>query len=450
MGPGNAIVCLVDTRNALQERVRAACVRASLPIVEAKSILEASEKIKPEQNPVLILNSAFRTQAALCEAIQSFKFLFADSNVAAVVDSNALESELRMIRKSGATYLLDSSAYLHDSIIELLIARHSTGSVLPIKPAEVHEGLAIPFSIYHAMPLNRRFIRMVRSGSMIDQDIKRSLGRHKELYAMSSEYPQVVEYQTKARENANLDRHAVFRRMFKVVEERYIELVLEILTLSIRDDLNSGREYGRQLFEVVKEISVVAKSIDDPWIIVDFAGFNHSFVLQRRPAIALMAGMLAHATGSGIVEVAIIGALLCEIGLAKLPVTAVNRILADRFYELNSEEKQLYHQHPTASLGYCLERKIPLEPKLQDVIRCSNERVDGKGFPNRPVVDKIPPEAQLIQFCEALDQRAVVEMGKNHPVGFTEVLAQFLEEESKLFRYVTPTLFASIRNFKKA
>ncbi|HND85464.1 MAG TPA: HD domain-containing phosphohydrolase, partial [Pseudobdellovibrionaceae bacterium] len=63
-------------------------------------------------------------------------------------------------------------------------------------------------------------------------------------------------------------------------------------------------------------------------------------------------------------------------------------------------------------LNVSLSRRLPIGEGMKDIILNTHEKNDGTGFPNRFRGEKIPHEAQLIQFCELIDRGSLIKMGK--------------------------------------
>ena len=92
--------------------------------------------------------------------------------------------------------------------------------------------------------------------------------------------------------------------------------------------------------------------------------------------------------------------------------------------KMNQEERRYYHLHPQIGLNMILSKKLPLDEDIKQIIMCSHETMDQKGFPNQIFFEKIPVESQILQIVQLLDSKTVVRS--------KEVKKNFKEEKEKL------------------
>lgn len=92
-----------------------------------------------------------------------------------------------------------------------------------------------------------------------------------------------------------------------------------------------------------------------------------------------------------------IGALLHDIGLARLPVD-----LLRKQNELSAEEQLLYEQHPV--IGYHLVKDSwEIAPMSRSVILSHHERSDGSGYPRRLLKGDIHDYARIVGLADCFD-----------------------------------------------
>ncbi|MNL27082.1 hypothetical protein D3C87_1486490 [compost metagenome] len=87
-----------------------------------------------------------------------------------------------------------------------------------------------------------------------------------------------------------------------------------------------------------------------------------------------------------------------------------------------------FEKHPIYSLNQILSKRIPLDDRTKDIILMSHERLDQKGFPNRPGAVKIKEESMIARLAAELDQALTLKMGEER-IQFKEVFQNFIAKK---------------------
>ena len=93
-----------------------------------------------------------------------------------------------------------------------------------------------------------------------------------------------------------------------------------------------------------------------------------------------------------------------------------------------------------------LNRKFQIDEDIKAIIEFTHERYDKRGFPSQPRPEKIPEECNIVQFCEEIDTRSLVTMGKEKkPIGSIKAeLLTDLEKDSGRFSLLFLTSARSV------
>ena len=87
--------------------------------------------------------------------------------------------------------------------------------------------------------------------------------------------------------------------------------------------------------------------------------------------------------------------------------------------QLKDEDIAVFKNHPVTSLNRMLENKMQISDSVKNIIVCTHEQADKKGFPKHIMPDKIPPESALILFHEMVDLEFRMKLGaerESYPV----------------------------------
>jgi len=204
-----------------------------------------------------------------------------------------------------------------------------------------------------------------------------------------------------------------------------------ILLVSDQSEHASFKE-GAALYEKCEQLSgqlmMTLGSVGNAWDVINNSAIGEFGSIERAPAIAAYAGLLSLHGKIGDPTKVMTAVLIADIAMMDLAPRLTKKIRnGDTIQSLHPEDLQAYRNHPTSSLNKALSRKLQIPDEVKNMILCSHEQVDQKGFPNRPRSEKIPLEAMLIQISEMIDRGSLVRMGENRP--------QIMEVKQKVFEY---------------
>ncbi|WP_374076464.1 HD domain-containing phosphohydrolase [Bdellovibrio bacteriovorus] len=338
-----------------------------------------------------------------------------DSYILAVASSKLSPEDARIVKTSGASLVIMENEYFSSSKLEFILTQVIRSAYIPIKTLDLIEGTEPTFPLFYLMPMNKKFLRVGKPSCKIRRDFLDKYKEVGELYLQRTDLGAWVEYTNSfsADDNESLLRKC--RLKFLQLNQSFLDLALLVT------DQSSGASFaqGRELYDVC--LSFAANLLDslthigDPWVVISNSAIGDFGSVERAPAIAAYAGLLSSVSKTGDAKEIMIGALLSDIGYLDLSPSTTQKIRNNRYDDMNAEELMEYHKHPIFSLNQCLSRKLPLTDNIKDIILQSHERMDQKGFPNRPRGDKLNEAAMLVRLCWDLDTRAQVRMGEARP-----------------------------------
>lgn len=344
--------------------------------------------------------------------VQVARQLSPDAFILTVVGGKIPADDVVFLKKSGANMVMFDEDFLSTSRLEFISAQKIRASYSPVKISELVMGKTYDFSLYHLLPVNKKFLPVVHKGAELTESKYNKIKEVGEVYIKRDDAPLYKKFIEE-----NTDRSAAgllsrCRAQFLALSVSFTDLVLLILDQSEYASFDKGKKLYEQVSQLADDLITNLGAVGDAWGVVNNSAVGEFGSVERAPAIAAYTGLLSLETGIGTQGDVMIASMLCDIGMLDLPPKITKKIREGKEKEFNEEEMQLFRVHPIRSLNNCLSRKLPIPENLKTIIQSTHERVDKKGFPNQPMPNKIPEESMLIQFCEMLDRATLIRMGQ--------------------------------------
>lgn len=335
-----------------------------------------------------------------------------DSYILVVASSKLSPEDARIVKASGASIVTMDNEYYSSSKLEFILTQVIRSAFIPIKAIDLIPESELDFPLYYLLPLNGRFLKVSKPGTVMRSDFLLKCQEMGELYIRRNDLKAWTEYSNTYMldDNESLARRC--RLKFLQLNQSFLNLVLMVTDQSSAASFSQGKELYDTCVEFASELLKSLQDVQDPWSVVNNSAIGDFGSVERAPAVAAYAGLLSLETGIGKPLEVMIGALLSDIGYLDLSPAATEKIRSYKMKSLNGEEQMEYFKHPIFSLNQCLSRKLPLSEVIKDIVLQTHERMDQKGFPNRPRPDKLREEAMLVQLCWELDEQSQVRMGE--------------------------------------
>lgn len=334
-----------------------------------------------------------------------------DSYIIIVVGSMFTAETAQNVREAGASLVLLENEFFSSSKTEFVLSQTIRSAFIPVKTCDLMLGSKVTFPLYHLMPANSKFLKVIKSGMKVRQDFLSRYDEIGELYLKRDHFDEWVKYSNTFANEDDLSKARLCRLRFLQLNHSFVNLTLLIGDQSSGSSFNKGRILYETVRDLCGELLEALKDISDPWTVVNNSSVGDFGSLERAPAIAAYAGLLSIQSKIGTPEEVMIGALLADIGYLDLSPTTTYKIRNNEINALNAEELMEFKKHPIFSLNQCLSRKLPLNDSIKNIILQSHERVDQTGFPHKIRADKISEEAMLVRLCWDLDTKSQVRLG---------------------------------------
>jgi len=396
----------------------------------------------------LVLASTIDTGSTpAAEYAQAVRGICPDSFIACVVSQTLPKETATFLKKSGANQVLLENELYETSKLEYSCTQSIRTAYLPIKASDLKVGVPMTFDIYHLLPLRRKFLKFAKAGMVLEPEAAAKLNQVGEIYIDRMQLDLFREYVRKYQDNSAAGLAGRCRSQYLALYTSYAELVFMLTDQSENLSFKEGADLLLKCKEFANELIYSFADFKNGWDIVNDSAVGEFGSVERAPAIAVYAALFALQVNMQNVDEVMISALLMDLGLLLLSPVISKKIRDGKLTELTKEEKELYEKHPNTSLNIILNRRLPVEQKIRDILLTTHERTDGKGFPNQVAAAKIPEQAQLIQFSEDFDRRTVVRIGEAR-VNKALVREECVKAALKYDGRFSPTFTMKLKNSK--
>lgn len=422
---------VISNTKAVLERVQDISSEFGYILQILKSVDEFCERESEFKEPGLIVLSAEDVQldSEIAGRVQVVRQMSPNSFILVLISSKLPPDVAAFVKKSGANAVLLENEVEYSSKFEFIFNQKIKSSYVPIKANELKENQSLDFPLYHLMPLNRKYLPVIRAGDPLTAERMTKLSQVGEVYVSRND---IDKYHAYTMKNSDQSAEGLTRRcraQFMRLHAKYVDLVMLISDQSEAKSFKEGSVMYEQCTALSADLMNSLSATGGAWSIINNSAIGDFGSLQRSPAVAAYAGLLSLHSQLGTVTEVMTAALLSDIGLLDVSPRVNKKIRrGENISELHKEDLNEFHNHPVKSLNMVLSRKLQIPEAVKAMILNSHEQVDRQGFPARPQPDKIPMEAMLIQFCEAVDEASCLKMGRERR-DITEVKKEIFSRE---------------------
>ncbi len=210
-----------------------------LPSVDAYS-----DKVDALGEPTLILLSAETVEKEndIAGMVQVIKQFATESYVIVAINSKLDPKVAVFVKKSGADVVLLGTEVRETSKLEFLISQKIKSSYMPVKVNEVVVNTTLECSLFHLMPLNKKFMPVIHANDNVTAERLDRLKEIGEIYVRRDDVDKFRKYtnQFDDKSAASLSRRC--RAQFMSLVKSYTELVTLITDQSEFASYKEGAE----------------------------------------------------------------------------------------------------------------------------------------------------------------------------------------------------------------
>lgn len=397
-----------------------------------KSCDELSEKFEGDTSVRVAVLSVVdvKKPADIAGQLQVLKYSCQECYTILIVDRQLPTDSVGFIKKSGADLIIDENDVFETSFLEFILSQRIRGSMVPIKPQDLKANSVVSFKVLTMLPLNNKLLPIIFPQETVKAAKIEKLKSAKEFYVLRDDIDKLQEYMSA---NQDLTAEGIVARCrvnYMTLCKSHTDFIVSLFDKSDKATFSSGKALLDKCSKLASEMLMNLSTLTDPWSVINNSTIGETGSVERSPAISAMAGLMTMSLEGVNTENTILAGLLADIGGLTLHPSLLKKIREGKMAELKPEELSKYQQHPVYSINKCLEKKIPLDDKIKNIIMSTHERLDGSGFPKKGAPDTIKEEAQLLQLCEIVDQKLVIKMGSKSE-NARDLQIRILNEESK-------------------
>lgn len=365
---------------------------------------------------------AINQMQGLC---QIAKQIFDAAKIVLVVENKVSRDEIKSIYTSGADLIVNENDFFNYSKIDFYLNYILKNVWIPVKSGDFLPNTEIDFNIYHYIPYQQKYIPVLTTanGFLAEEKHKR-IREVNELYIRREDLSLFNKYI--GRGNYKTADGVLRRCRSKYLEfyDNFIQLAFQLTDESKYYSFEEGRKILEHTQTLSSDFISALSTVGDPWLVVNNLTFELEGSLSRVPVVAAYVGICALALDLKVDE-AMIATLIADLGLFKIS----SEIFKKPINECSELNREIFKTHPISSINFVLERKLPINETIKNIVYNSHENLLGSGYPRGPkcAKDKIPVESQLIQICELLDQRMMIKPGEMRP-SLNQIKQSLLQE----------------------
>ncbi|MBL7557366.1 MAG: hypothetical protein JNM24_16175 [Bdellovibrionaceae bacterium] len=362
---------------------------------------------------VLLSTETYKSENDLVSDIKRLKQKTPESFLIVSISPKLNLSIPATLKKAGADCIFLDSDLLNSSKLEFVSLQKIKSSHIMIKPSELRVGSSINCFVYHAMPINQKFLPILWPNETITEYRMEKLAKVRTLYIQRKDLQTFQSY--KGRYETFSIKNA--RMQFLLLMTNYFDLVMYFCDHSENSNFKRGTELMNLCLNSATNLVDTLKFVDNVWPIFQHAPIGEYGSVERSPVIATFSANLSLQSKMGDPIHTMMAALLADLGMLFLGpdlAAKINQRLDLNL--LNRLEADEYKKHPSMSLVAMLSRKIDVPEAIRQIILKTHERVDMNGFPYKPNPESIPLESMLIQYSELSINNRLYGSDRKRPV----------------------------------
>jgi hypothetical protein len=368
-------------------------------------LLEAENENRNSPTVTLMSLMSFENIESKVEAVRHVRGLYPRTQIMIIVNGGETLTDRELLQMAGVQRFILHQEIKNSGKFYYLCSLMVQGTYIPVPVTDLFPSTRVNFNGYHKLIINQKFLPVIFAGFDFSDKKYRRLEPAKQIYVRREDLNEYRKYIETYHDRTGSALKKRCRAMMMSLMALYTELIL-LLTLdseSSKEELLKARL--AEFMKMATDLGEYLKDCPDVWNVIaqslDFQFCRH----ERGPYILAYALYIALKIEMRTTPEIILAILLADIGLLDLPAQAYKQVLKKSENQLVGNELESYKNHPMGSLNRAMMKQLDLSNDLKSILVCTHERNDEQGFPNQVPKDKIPVEAQLIQFSEILDCR---------------------------------------------
>ncbi len=239
---------------------------------------------------------------------------FAEAYQLIVIERKMPADDMSFIKKSGAHCLIQENEFVETCKLEFIANQAIKGTYIPVKAAELKVGSTIGFEIFHLMPLNQKYLRVISKGETLSESKRKRLQDVPEYYCHRDDVELYAQYLEENTDKSAEGLASRCRAQFLSLSTGFADLVLLITDPSASSSYDTGKKLYEKCRKTANELLTNLGTVDSTWDVVTVSAVDDFGTIERSPAIAAYAGLLSLTKDIGNASDVVLSAMLCDIG----------------------------------------------------------------------------------------------------------------------------------------
>ena len=160
---------LISPNGELKTRVETLCKEFEYSWTHTDSVDSFVEGESNYEHPLLIILDlrGLQTSSEAAGAVQVIRQFKVDVHITAIASKKVPTEEAAFIKKSGASQVILEAELPESSKLEFVSSQVIRSTFIPIKVSEIKLGSTVDFPVFALLPLNRKFVSILASGSVV-------------------------------------------------------------------------------------------------------------------------------------------------------------------------------------------------------------------------------------------------------------------------------------------
>ena len=384
--------------------------------IEALSTAQAFEEVlelEDVDNYInFVITGPFVQQIDGDELAQGIRLTFPQCRLLMIATSR-VDLEINSLKKNGASevYIYPGDKGLLDVELDKIVASLGKDPGLtryrPVQLIDIAAGDELPFDMSVFLPLNNKYVNMVKAGSEVREKqfnklTEKSVGQ---VYINSQEMDQFYNYCAEKLADAADPNSAIpeTERMAQL-QTTTRDLFTSIFDTTESADCSVGQQIMDQSQKIVDKYLEKKTGNSFHEQIAGLLG-KTTDTYSHASNVSALACLLSMATGVGKPEDLAIAGLFHDMALVDFPIPE-HEPTPEFIEKLDDQNKKIYMEHPLNAVRVLKTKRMAVTETVAKIIEQHHERADGKGFPKQLNSAKISMEAQLLAIADQVDYLA--------------------------------------------
>lgn len=410
----------------------------------ADDLIDIADTLQPRF--LIISAKDASSKEAVIGQVQALRQFFAEAFVLIIAEKKIPPSDASFIKKSGCNYVMLDNEFETTIRLEYILQQVVKAAYIPVKATDFKVGTQIDFHVYTMMPLNQKILPVIQPGTVLSENRAEKLKTVGELYVKRHHAKIYSDYISIHEDKSAKGLANRCRAQFFTVAHAHTDLIFILTDQAEAASYEEGKRLLTGCMDLAKDLLMTLASLEEPWGIIDQSTFGMIGATDRSIMIASMAALLSFQSSIGNSDDIMMAGLFCDLGLLDLSPSCLGKIDSEQGRsELSPEDQVVFLKHPILSINRLLERKMQLPEQIKEIIHCTHENADKKGFPRKILPEKIPLESMFIHFAETIDLAFRVNFGKARE-SYPEVRKRVYEQEKKSLSRFNLVFLERLRN----